>query len=84
MLCGVFAALAFHLYNGYWYLVPTIAVAWVWWWRRERPRRLAFSALGANLGAGLLLPIGWGSSVWRLAIFRQHGGIQRLGHPRSV
>ena len=56
-LCGMLAALSYHLYNGYWYLVPTVALAYCWWWRHERPRWLAPLGMGLGLCGGLFAPI---------------------------
>lgn len=61
--CGALAACAYHLYNGYWYLVPVILAALWRAWREEPARaRLAWS-----LGGGLVLGMGVPLAVGTLA-----------------
>lgn len=59
-LCGVLVAVSYHLYNGYWYLVPVIWLAHAWWWRGEPRRSRTAATMAAGTGLGLLLPIALG------------------------
>lgn len=68
---GLLTGITYHLYNGYWFLVPA---GGVWWWMVCRPRPQSLR-LGANwiIGtvAGLALPVGigllaGGTSYWTI------------------
>ncbi len=63
LVVGLLAGVCFHIYNGYWYLVPVILVLHAVG-RRESPgrwRRLVASGTGA--AGGLLLPIAFGLAI---------------------
>lgn len=57
LLSGLLTGLTFHLYNGYWFLVP---VGGLWWWlrRREAGASPFMWAAGAAAGFGLPLLVG--------------------------
>ncbi|MEO6568465.1 MAG: hypothetical protein ABIO94_06845 [Opitutaceae bacterium] len=58
--CGIFAGACYHLYNGYWYLVPVVWSIYVATnWRRADRARLWFSCT-AGLLAAMLVPMGIG------------------------
>jgi hypothetical protein len=69
--CGFLACFAYHIYNGYWYLPPTLACVFALAWR-ERPQwggRCLACALGGVLGLGVPLLVGTmagGASYWRM------------------
>lgn len=53
-LSGLLVGLTFHLYNGYWFLVPVGAL---WWWLRRRGAGATLFAWAAGAAAGLGLPL---------------------------
>ncbi len=60
LLCGLFAALCYHLYNGYWYLVPGVGLAYCWWWRNESRPWIAAVLVVVGMSIGIFLPIAFG------------------------
>lgn len=59
--CGIGTALTYHVYNGYWYVVPVVGVAYLLaqWQRAFSVKRLFAWAAGALLGLALPLAVGW-------------------------
>lgn len=62
-VAGALTAATFHLYNGYWYLVPVVATACAWWWRTHAGRRPLWVAGAAGAIAGLVLPLAIGTAA---------------------
>jgi hypothetical protein len=69
-LCGILAGLAYHIYNGYWFLPPVVALAVAVHWRGNARvlRLLCALTAGLLLGVGLPLLVGTiagGAQYWR-------------------
>jgi hypothetical protein len=72
-LCGFLAGCAYHVYNGYWFLPPVVALVYCGHGWRGARRKPLFSMLIAGLSLGLGLPLlvgtlAGGSHYWRTMV----------------
>ncbi len=76
---GLLAGLTFHLYNGYWFLVP---VGGLWWWLRRRESGATPLAWAAGAATGLGLPLLVGSlagGAYYWTVLRDFSGTVKQG-----
>lgn len=58
--CGWLSVTAYHVYNGYWYLVPAIWLAYILTHRKACEGLRRYTAYAAGAALGFFLPIGLG------------------------
>jgi hypothetical protein len=73
LLCGLLAGCAYHVYNGYWFLPPVVALVFGTHWAGEGRRASLFAMLGTGMTLGLGLPLlvgtlAGGGHYWRTMI----------------
>ncbi len=60
---GFLAGIAYHIYNGYWFLVPTVWLAHTWWWQSAVQRHRLAGVAAAGAVFGVALPIAGGMAA---------------------